>query len=156
MNYCLIIAIKAIETGMIFLIIDIKGLLLCIFFELVGRCFTSQKGTWSWRSDNSLKLVNQKCILFIRLNRAKYDHNFLVVTARHNHFWVNYYLIIAIYPKSEIKDAVYLLVTGKSFSEALILASTNSQYDKRLFMELPCKLQTQNMGSPCSAHVQRL
>ena len=28
-------------------------------------------------------------------------------------------------------------VTGKSFSEALILASTNQQYDKRLFIELP-------------------
>ena len=27
--------------------------------------------------------------------------------------------------------------TDKSFSEALILASTNPQYDKRLFMELP-------------------
>ena len=27
--------------------------------------------------------------------------------------------------------------TGKSFSEALILASTNPQYDKRLFMKLP-------------------
>ena len=27
--------------------------------------------------------------------------------------------------------------TGKSFSEALTLASTNPQYDKRLFMELP-------------------
>jgi hypothetical protein len=27
--------------------------------------------------------------------------------------------------------------TGKSFSEALILASSNPQYDKRLFIELP-------------------
>ena len=27
--------------------------------------------------------------------------------------------------------------TGKSFSEAIILASTNPQYDKRLFMEQP-------------------
>ena len=27
--------------------------------------------------------------------------------------------------------------TGKSFSEALILTSTSSQYDKRLFIELP-------------------
>ena len=27
--------------------------------------------------------------------------------------------------------------TGKSFSEALILASTNPQYDKRLFIDLP-------------------
>ena len=30
-----------------------------------------------------------------------------------------------------------LLITGKSFSEALILASTNPQYDKTLFIELP-------------------
>ena len=29
------------------------------------------------------------------------------------------------------------LSTGKSFSEALILASTNPQYDKRLFIDLP-------------------
>ena len=36
--------------------------------------------------------------------------------------------------------------TGKSFSEALILASTNPQYDKRLFMELPSKLQLQNLN----------
>ena len=27
--------------------------------------------------------------------------------------------------------------TGKSFSETLILASANPQYDKRLFIELP-------------------
>ena len=27
--------------------------------------------------------------------------------------------------------------TGKSFSEALILASVNPQYDKRLFIEFP-------------------
>ena len=32
----------------------------------------------------------------IRLNRAKYDHHFLVVSARHKHFWLNYCLIIAI------------------------------------------------------------
>ena len=30
-------------------------------------------------------------------------------------------------------------VTGKSFSEALILASVNPQYDKRLFTEFPEK-----------------
>ena len=30
-----------------------------------------------------------------------------------------------------------LFNTGKSFSEALILASTNPQYYKRLFVELP-------------------
>ena len=40
------------------------------------------------------------------------------------------------------------LYTGKSFSEALILASTNPQYDRRLFIELRVstwKLQAQNM-----------
>ena len=30
-------------------------------------------------------------------------------------------------------------VTGKSFSEALILASTNPQYDNRLFIDLPVR-----------------
>ena len=39
--------------------------------------------------------------------------------------------------------------TGKSFSEALILASTNPQYDKRLFivqnMKIASSEQSQNM-----------
>ena len=30
-------------------------------------------------------------------------------------------------------------ITGKSFSEALILVSVNPQYDKRLFIEFPEK-----------------
>ena len=37
---------------------------------------------------------------------------------------------------------------GKSFSEGLILASTNPQYDKRLFIDFPVltwKLQAQNI-----------
>ena len=41
------------------------------------------------------------------------------------------------------------LHTGKFFSEALILASTNPQYDKRLFIEL----QLQNMKILSSEHV---
>ena len=39
--------------------------------------------------------------------------------------------------------------SGKSFSEALILASTNPQYDKRLFIDLP----VQNMKTTSSEHV---
>ena len=39
--------------------------------------------------------------------------------------------------------------TGKSFSEALILTSTNQQYDKRLFIEL----QVQYMKIASSEHV---
>ena len=29
------------------------------------------------------------------------------------------------------------ILTGRSFSEAMIVASTNQQFDERLFMELP-------------------
>ena len=32
---------------------------------------------------------------------------------------------------------VFVFITGKSMSEALIFASTNPQYDNRLFIELP-------------------
>ena len=39
--------------------------------------------------------------------------------------------------------------TGKSFSEVLILASTNPQYDKRLFIEL----RVQYMKTTSSKHV---
>ena len=37
------------------------------------------------------------------------------------------------------------MITGKPFSEALILASANPQFDKRLFIEFPRKIQVQNM-----------
>ena len=42
--------------------------------------------------------------------------------------------------------------TGKSFSEALILASTNLQYDKRLFIEL----QVQYMKIASSENAQNM
>ena len=38
--------------------------------------------------------------------------------------------------------------TGKSFSDALVVASTNPQYDKRLFMELQQYLELGNQVSP--------
>ena len=45
--------------------------------------------------------------------------------------------------------AVFLLFTGKYLSEALILASTNPQYDNRLFIEL----WVQYMKTTSSEHV---
>ena len=42
-----------------------------------------------------------------------------------------------------------MVVTGKSFSKALIFASNNTQYDKRLFIELP----VQYMNITNSDHV---
>ena len=63
-------------------------------------------------------------------------------------------------PKSTV---IYDLVTGKSFSEALILASTNPQYDKRLFIELQVQYMkiassehAQNMLRTCSEHAQNM
>ena len=47
--------------------------------------------------------------------------------------------------KSKDEDAF----TGKSFSEALILASTNPQYDKILFIDLPVHF----MKTTSSEHV---
>ena len=50
--------------------------------------------------------------------------------------------------------------TGEFFSEALILASTNPEYDKRLFIELPVQHKNttsaehgKNMFRTCSALV---
>ena len=42
--------------------------------------------------------------------------------------------------------------TGKSFSKALILVSTNLQYDKRLFIES----RVQYMKTPSSEHVENM
>ena len=43
-------------------------------------------------------------------------------------------------------------LTGKSFSEALILVSANPQHDKRLFIEL----RVQYMKIPSSEHVENM
>ena len=63
--------------------------------------------------------------------------------------------------KVEIADSFYLvsvekceifLFTGKSLSEALIFASTNPQYDYRLFIELQVqymKIPSSNVGRTC-------
>ena len=52
---------------------------------------------------------------------------------------------------------VFKVVTGKYLSEALILASTNPQYDDRLFIELQVqymKIPSSNLGRTCC--VQKL
>ena len=50
--------------------------------------------------------------------------------------------------------------TGKSFSEALILGSTNPQHDRRLsidlrvqYMKIPSSEHGENMGRTCKQHV---
>ena len=49
-------------------------------------------------------------------------------------------------------DTLKLSSTGKSLSEALICASTNPQYDYRLFIELQVqymKIPSSNLGRTC-------
>ena len=50
------------------------------------------------------------------------------------------------------KERKSQFLTGKSFSEALILASTNPQYNKRLFIEL----RVQYIKIPSSEHVENM
>ena len=48
--------------------------------------------------------------------------------------------------------SIPILDAGKSFSEALILASVNPQYDKRLFIELRVQYMNVKLRT-CSEHV---
>ena len=52
-------------------------------------------------------------------------------------------------PLEETLGIFFLLCTDKSLSEALIFASSNQQYDDRLFIEL----QVQNMKTTSLEHV---
>ena len=51
-----------------------------------------------------------------------------------------------------IKAKVHCCNTGKYLSKAFILASTNTQYEDRLFIEL----QVQQMKIPSSEHVEKM
>ena len=50
------------------------------------------------------------------------------------------------------KEIPFEAYTGKPFSKALTLVSTNPQYDKRLFIEL----QVQYIKIPSSEHVENM
>ena len=52
--------------------------------------------------------------------------------------------------KIKQKNFRFTTRTGKSLSEALILGSTNPQYDKRLFIDLP----VQYLKTTSSEHVE--
>ena len=66
-------------------------------------------------------------------------------------------VITLLHKKVAIETIVNVAPTGKSFSEALILASTKPQYDKILFIELQVqymKIPSSNLGRTCC--VQKL
>ena len=67
--------------------------------------------------------------------------SFLTGKLRKKLFWTNkkFDFFFDCSNQEKFEDFVWWfdLITGKSFSEALIIASTNPQYDKRLLIELP-------------------
>ena len=74
------------------------------------------------------------------------------IHAEYKWTWIEVFLKSSkVYDRCNLFSFVWYLAyyTGKSFSEALILASTNPQYDKRLFIEL----QVQYMKIASSEHV---
>ena len=76
-----------------------------------------------------------------------------IVHLRHERAFRNIEFFIWIF----IRDRVYKTMfncTSKSLSEALIFASTNAQYDNRLFIELQIqyiKIPSSNLGRTCFA-----
>ena len=62
--------------------------------------------------------------------------------------YCHYYTLVKFLPMLLLKNFCAFF-TGKFFSEALILASTNPQYDKRLLIDLP----VQYMKTASSEHV---
>ena len=78
-----------------------------------------QQNDYDWTKDMKKLSPGAKFILYEEV-AARFPH----------------YLSSSMHSKDKVSSKV-ILYTGKSFSEALILASTNPQYDKRLFIELP-------------------
>ena len=66
--------------------------------------------------------------------------------------WKCYYCKKTFLREKFLREHRKLTHTGKSFSEALSLASTNPQYDKRLFIELP----VHHMKIPSSERVKNM
>ena len=78
-------------------------------------------------------------------NQRKSLVHFFHIQSFFSNWWAYRFQIPSLNERSLV---VFYISTDKSFSEALILASTNPQYDKRLFIEL----QAQNIGRTCCVH----
>jgi hypothetical protein len=94
--------------------------------DLDSQVFLQAENMLYWETDDigaTLKLKTSKYITFLSCTAVKW----------------------------KLRHFTYIEVefTGKSFSEALILTSTNPQYDKRLFIESP----VQYMKIPSLEHV---
>ena len=89
--------------------------------------------------------------LFLPGHSVKIDPNFSFLSA------FKFETIVTQWHGKKDYFSTWFLFTGKSFSEALIFASTNTQYDDRLFIELQVqcmKISSSNLGRSCC--VQKL
>ena len=94
-------------------------------------------------SSNFLVYVKQENILILLHCILKIENIFPGTQIIHSPRWRYPYLAC-----QKNMKTVSVQVTGKSLSEALIFASTNPQYDNRLFIEL----RVQYMKNPCEEH----
>ena len=98
-------------------------------------------------SSNFLVYVKQENILILLHCILKIENIFPGTQIIHSPRWRYPYLAC-----QKNMKTVSVQVTGKSLSEALIFASTNTQYDKRLFIES----RVQYMKISTSQHVENM
>ena len=72
-----------------------------------------------------------------RITNARFNKSESKWSQKQSDFYVSKQVALLQSSESNADSPKTVEDTGKSFSEELILASTNPQYDKRLFMELP-------------------
>ena len=114
-------------------------------FKMERRHFKKEMAItdWFWFSKKTIRIS------------AQFDHKnlvklwFLYIHIKHNS---NALYLISDSWLLVNQDWNYLYSTGKSLSEALILVSTNPQYDDRLFIEL----RVQYMKIASSEHVEAM
>ena len=91
---------------------------------------------------------------------SNHDVNSLLNAAAYNDAFTVYFVDVMLVSKCNIQKWAFLLgffsrtYTGKSLSKALIFASTNPQYDDRLFIGLQVqymKIPSSNLGRTCCA-----
>ena len=102
----------------------------CLFLALLVTTSSPTAILICWKKNQNISSVHIIIILKNNKKPKKYCFQHYILTWFHSTVWF------------------FGIHTGKSFSEALILASTNPQYNKRLFMEL----QVQFMKIPSSEH----
>ena len=84
-----------------------------------------------------------------RITNARFNKSESKWSQKQSDFYVSKQVALLQSSESNADSPKTVEDTGKSFSEELILASTNPQYDKRLFIDLP----VQYMKATSSEHV---